>query len=162
MGRNDIKTIRKAGRKGKLNRKMVKEIGNLILAGNTIKDICKYLNISESSFFGWMERGRGDKEDDLSTIYVEFLESVEQNQAACVIRFVNLVSQAAKDDPRYALEYLKRHRREEWGDYKREDVQARVCVLDTNELKKLGEIESEIRRRVALLEEGSDGGTSDG
>lgn len=167
MASDNLISLRKAGRKGKLTRKMIKEIGTLILAGNTIRDICKHLNIAESTFYSWIERGNREKKEyeseSVSTvsIYVELVETVDQNQASCVIRYVNLISMAAKDDPKYALEYLKRHRREEWGDYRKEEVQGAIDVKGMEILMELGDKEREIRRRLKELDETSDGGTTD-
>ena len=60
-----------------------------------------------------MDKGRNGK----AKTYVEFLEAVSKASAECAINFTRVIqTAAAKGDWKAAETWLKRRRREDWGD----------------------------------------------
>jgi len=78
-----------------------------------------------------------------------FKDAVEEAEAKCEVNFTLVVSKYAKDDPKYALEWLKRMRRSQWGDNVQHGADARfrefmANLLRANEIGDAGG-ESELR-----------------
>ena len=88
-------------------------IVDAILHGATYKDASEAAGIEYNTFNEWMKKGADAK----SGAYREFNEAVGIANAQCAVNFSRVIqSAAAKGDAKYALEWLKRRRRAEWGD----------------------------------------------
>ena len=88
-------------------------IVDAILHGATYKDASEAAGIEYNTFNEWMKKGADAK----SGAYREFNEAVGIANAQCAVNFTRIIqSAAAKGDAKYALEWLKRRRRAEWGD----------------------------------------------
>ena len=100
-------------RPSKLTPETQSTIVDAILHGATYKDAAEAAGVSYASFNAWMDEGRNAK----SGKFLKFLEAVEIANAQCAVNFSRVIqSAAAKGDAKYALEWLKRRRRAEWGD----------------------------------------------
>jgi hypothetical protein len=100
---------------------IVKNIGN----GATFVDASGAVGIDYASFNNWMKRGETEKKG----IYFEFFQACKAAQASARLKFTLVISKAASEgDWRAALEYLKRHDPENWGDKSSVDVKAEVSV----------------------------------
>ena len=69
---------------------------------------CKYAGISEATFYGWLSRGRQEKD----SIYVEFLESIKRAEGKSALRNLAIVQKAASDGSWQAACWLleRRHK----------------------------------------------------
>lgn len=88
-------------------------IVDAILHGATYKDSAEAAGVEYNTFNEWMKKGAEAK----SGAYREFNEAVSKANAECAVNFTRIIqSNAAKGDWKAALEWLKRRRRNEWGD----------------------------------------------
>lgn len=88
---------------------IVKDIGN----GVTFVDAAGAAGIEYTTFRDWMKRG----EVETKGIYYNFYHACKAAQAQARKRFTLVIAKAASEgDWRAALEYLKRHDPENWGD----------------------------------------------
>ena len=100
-------------RPSKLTPETQSTIVDAILHGATYKDAAEAAGVSYASFNAWMDEGRNAK----SGKFLKFLEAVEIANAKCAVNFTRVIqSAAAKGDAKFALEWLKRRRRADWGD----------------------------------------------
>ncbi len=88
-------------------------IVDAILHGATYKDAAEAAGVEYNTFNEWMKKGADAK----TGAYREFNEAVGVANAQCAVNFTRVIqSAAAKGDAKFALEWLKRRRRAEWGD----------------------------------------------
>lgn len=73
-------------------------------AGCNRKDAAGSVGVSEDTFARWLAR------------YADFADQVALAESCAAVRMTTLVTQAATTEWKAALEWLKRRRREEWGD----------------------------------------------
>lgn len=100
-------------RPSKLTHEAQTAIVDAILHGCTYKDAAEAAGVWYTTFNGWMEKGREAK----SGQYHEFYEAVSAANAQCAANFTRIIqTAAAKGDWKAALEWLRRRRRDEWGD----------------------------------------------
>lgn len=84
-----------------------------ILYGSTYRDAAESAGVDYNTFNEWRKKG----EDAKSGQYHEFNEAVTVANATCARNMVRIIqSAAAKGDWKAALEWLKRRRRDDWGD----------------------------------------------
>ena len=67
----------RAGRKGLLTPETLQNITNLISGGTLAVDACQAVDIGPSTFYAWLEKGRGQRRGR----YREFLDAVTKAQA---------------------------------------------------------------------------------
>lgn len=80
-----------------------------------LKDAAEYVGIARSSVYNWIERGEleenrldlGEEATPSEEKYVEFLDTIRRSQAFANITDMNVIGQAAKDDPVWAEKRLK-------------------------------------------------------
>ena len=100
-------------RPSKLTPEAQTAIVDAVLHGCTYKDAAEAAGIDYNTFNEWMKKGAAGK----SGAYREFNEAVSIANAQCAVNFTRIIqTAAAKGDAKYALEWLKRRRRSEWGD----------------------------------------------
>lgn len=88
-------------------------IVDAILHGATYKDAAEAAGVEYNTFNEWMKKGVDSK----SGAYREFNEAVGVANAQCAVNFTRVIqTAAAKGDAKFALEWLKRRRRADWGD----------------------------------------------
>jgi len=100
-------------RPSKLTPEAQAAIVDAVLHGCTYKDAAEAAGVDYNTFNEWMKKGAEGK----SGTYREFNEAVSKANAECAVNFTRVIqTAAAKGDAKYALEWLKRRRRSEWGD----------------------------------------------
>lgn len=109
------------------------ELINLIVLGLPVSKAVAMVNISESTFYGWMSRGMVER-DRLATIqgakakpeerlYLEFLESLTRARAEAIAKKVAVISSAASQgDWKASAWWLERQVPEDFGRVERQEV----------------------------------------
>lgn len=111
----------KRGRKTKLTPELQEEICKYIKQGNYAKTACLLCNISEATYYNWLERGKTSK----SGKYVEFLESIKKAEKFADAYFVQIIRKAAEKHPMNwtaAAWLLERRSPQEWGNKEELDI----------------------------------------
>jgi transposase len=104
---------RDVARPSKLTPEAQAAIVDAVLHGCTYKDAAEAAGVWYTTFNDWMQKGAEAK----SGQFHEFYEAVSKANAECAVNFTRVIqTAAAKGDAKYALEWLKRRRRAEWGD----------------------------------------------
>jgi hypothetical protein len=104
------------GRETKLTPTVHKEIVKLIEGGNYTKTACAACGISEAVFYHWESKGRIAKEKgEKDSIYLKFLESIEEAKAKAAVRNVHIINKAALADAKHAEWWLERTDWKNWG-----------------------------------------------
>ena len=94
---------------------IVRDIGN----GVTFVDAAGAAGVDRLTLNAWMKRGAAEGKG----IYYNFYNACEAAKAAARKKFTLVISKAASEgDWRAALEYLKRHDPENWGDKSQSDI----------------------------------------
>lgn len=110
---------RKVGRPSKFYPDVAKAIIDNLSIGATYKDASEAAGVSYYTFLNWLEKGEKAK----SGKYYEFFKAVERAKATARLNYTKTIAgAAAKGDWRAALEYLKRHDPESWGDSSKLDL----------------------------------------
>lgn len=88
-------------------------IVDAILHGATYKDASEAAGVIYNTFNEWMKKGEEAKTGQ----YREFKDAVDVANAQCAVNFTRVIqSKAALGDWKAAEAWLKRRRREDWGD----------------------------------------------
>ena len=97
----------------KLTPEAQEQIVDAILHGATYRDAAEASGVVYDTFNNWMLRGKDAKRGK----YFEFFEAVSVANAQCAVNFTRVIqSKAALGDWKAAEAWLKRRRREDWGD----------------------------------------------
>lgn len=100
-------------RPSKLTKEIIELIAGSVLYGCSYQDSCEAVGIDYTTFRKWMQKGENSRSGD----YFELFDKVTKANAQCAVNFTRVIqTAAAKGDAKYALEWLKRRRRAEWGD----------------------------------------------
>ena len=94
----------KGGRPTKITPIIVKKLEEAYLFDCTDKEACFYADISPAALYMYQKR------------HPEFIERKESLKLNTGIKARKVFSEHAAKDPRYALDYLKKKRRDEYGD----------------------------------------------
>ncbi len=142
----------------KLNEDLHERITQYVRAGLFLKDAAALSEVAESTVYLWIERGQieesrvesGEPPDEDEQKYLEFSEAIERARAYANALDMNAVSQAAQNDPRWALERMKlrnpRWFRQEVGlEIKRPSAEE---LADRRRAEKLRKATNEIRGGV--------------
>jgi transposase len=98
---------RTAGRKTKRTPEVEKAITDALRVGASRKDAAAAAGVSERTFYEWMGH------------FPQFSQAVTRAEGQCAARMTARIYQEAtaeRGDWKAALEWLKRRRRDEWGD----------------------------------------------
>lgn len=102
-------------RKSKLTKKFISEFADLIEAGNFACWACKYMNVSDTIFYRWLDEGAKEKKAGLSTMKVAFVDAIEKAKANAQIENVKLITEGAKKNPYWASWWLERTDPKNWN-----------------------------------------------
>ena len=114
-------------RPSRLTPERSQRIAELVAAGNNVDTAAAAAGISEATFYGWMARGRAERDRLASSkrakpkateeMYLQFLEAVEKARAEAEARLVLLISKAAQEPRTWqaAAWLLERRTPEKWG-----------------------------------------------
>lgn len=87
-----------AGRKLKLNKDIIKKAGALINLGAYDYSVYTSLHLSKSAYYEWLKQGEEDRDNGKSSIFVEFLDTIESARANSEHRILNVVVVQALGD----------------------------------------------------------------
>ena len=80
------------------------QIATLLRAGCTRKDAAGSVGVNYTTFLSWLTR------------FPSFASLTESAESYAAVKMTTIVTKAADTDWKAALEWLKRRRRDEWGD----------------------------------------------
>ena len=80
------------------------QIATLLRSGCTRKDAVGSVGVDYQTFLNWFERNSS------------FSSLVGSAESFAAVKMTTILTKAAEQDAKYALEWLKRRRRDEWGD----------------------------------------------
>lgn len=102
-----------AGRRSKLNKKLITEAAGLLRAGNYAETAAACVGISQATWYNWLKDAREqDKPDPLK---VEFLEAVEKATAEAERKYVKVIEKATARNWQAAAWWLERRMPDKWG-----------------------------------------------
>jgi hypothetical protein len=125
-------TKKTAGRPTSLTTDAQERILEAIKAGNYNETAAKYAGIAVSTFYGWMERGRrerdriaalGGEPDAKEVTFLDFMEAVEKAEAESEVRDVAIIARAAATGTWQAAAWrLERKHPRKYGRFDRSEV----------------------------------------
>lgn len=83
------------GRPSKLTTEKIEQICNWLHAGYFVEDAARMANISKSTFYNWMDKAKDDRDNEIESIYTEFLDSIEHARAQAEGIFLASIRNAA-------------------------------------------------------------------
>lgn len=102
---------RSRGRPSKLTAELIEKVASIVRAGNYLDTAARFCGVSRVSFHEWMKRGHAQKRG----IYREFLNAMEEAQAAADVRDHLRITKASEKDWRAAVEHLKLRNQSRYG-----------------------------------------------
>ena len=91
------------GRPTKLNKEIIKLIGNMAENGCDNRTICNILGIGEPTFYNWIEQANSDKP---KKIYTDFFKALSRSQGIQKQKAIKTVMQAIENGDWHAAKYL--------------------------------------------------------
>jgi hypothetical protein len=145
----------KSGAKLRLTPDLMKEIEQLIIAGNYAGVACAAVGISEASYYLWLQKGREDKKNGvIDSIYYEFLDTIKKAEAIAESNAVIRVDKSARSgNVESAKWFLERKFYKRWGKNDKTehtikgglDLKINFAALSDEELDKLNkDLEKEL------------------
>ena len=98
------------GRKFKLNDQIILLLEQAIQNNMTIKLACQHANISEASYFAWMNRGREEE----NTIFSKFYIRIKKAESNSALMNLALIQKSAKEGTWQAAAWLLERRHKEY------------------------------------------------
>jgi len=83
------------GRPSKLTTEKIEQICTWLHAGYFVEDAARMANISKSTFYNWMDKAKDDRDNEIESIYTEFLDSIEHARAQAEGIFLASIRNAA-------------------------------------------------------------------
>ena len=116
--------MKKTGRKTRLEiqPKLLEELCEILLSGNTIRTACQTMGLSESTFHDYIRRG-DPSQPAHEPRFAQFSQAITRARAEGKRELVRLVAKAAKEDWRAAAFLLERSWPEEYGRRAPEEVE---------------------------------------
>jgi transposase len=133
------KTKRKAKKRGArtlISRERIQKISGLIRAGNYADVAAQASGISESSFYGWLERGQKEldrlieletktgkaaKPRESEALFLEFLEEIRLSNSEIEVEVVGKVIKGL-DDPDVAMRFLGLRFKKRWSKLQKHEL----------------------------------------
>lgn len=103
------------GRESKLTLERQEEIAQAIENGKSMTSASRMAGITPRTFINWMDLGREEVEGP----YSDFFQRITRAKGHGENFWVNLLEEAARDDPATIMAILKTQYKESWGDVKR-------------------------------------------
>lgn|SRR5574343_915852 len=108
---SDEKPKRGRGRPPKLTPELIERVASIVRTGNYLDTAARFCGVSRVSFHEWMKRGHSQKRG----IYRDFLNAMEEAQAAADVRDHAYITKAAAKDWRAAVEHLRLRNQARYG-----------------------------------------------
>jgi hypothetical protein len=100
----------------KLNKELIEKAHNLISEGHYAVVVCTYLGIAETSFYNWCRKGKEDFENGKNSIYVQFLQSINEAEAKAEMLHLQNIAKSANDGTWQASAWLlERKHKNRWS-----------------------------------------------
>ena len=113
----------------KLTKEIIKTASNYRALGTPIKTICDAIDIDESTWFDWYNKGEKLKDD--RTLYTQFSKSVKKAKADMIARNLQKIDKASDDGIWQAAAWkLERLDPENFGKKDRRDANDNEAVRD--------------------------------
>lgn len=142
-----------AGRKSKITSEVIKRICEIISVGNYANIACQSVNISEQTYYTWLQRGRAEKEriekleaqglDILPSkegIYLEFLDAVKKAESDAEVMAVMHIRTAMPNQWQAAAWYLERKFPDRYG-RREKNINYNIDATDKIDLSSLSDEE---------------------
>ncbi len=122
----------------KLSRDLIGKISELLEKGYYVKDITDYLEINESTYYYWQNQAKElgkqieaeeIKKKDLTEyqlLLMEFFKSVKKAASKAIMKNVDIIQKAAKDQWQAAAWYLERRDYKNWGRKEKHEIQGNL------------------------------------
>ena len=78
-----------------LNQDKIDNICTWLHAGYFVEDAARMAKIPKSTFYNWVEKGKADREAEIDSIHVEFLDAIEIARAQAEGIFLGSIRNAA-------------------------------------------------------------------
>jgi hypothetical protein len=86
--------MRKNNILARVDSKKLKEVCDLIEAGNFATTACLALGVSKATFYHWQNLGEKHREENKKTMYVDFLDAIEKASAKAEAKHVANIAKA--------------------------------------------------------------------
>ena len=115
----------------KLTSDVQEKIVQALGAGNYQEAAASFAGISKATFFAWLDRGRiertrleeGEKPRKAESIYLDFVDAVENARAQAQVRHVANITKAGADGTWQASAWwLERSYPQQWGRFNRTEI----------------------------------------
>ena len=83
------------GRPTTLNQDKIDAVCTWLHAGYFVEDAARMAKIPKSTFYNWLDKGKADREAEVDSIYVEFLDAIEVARAQAEGIFLGSIRNAA-------------------------------------------------------------------
>lgn len=101
----------KMGRPTKLTPELIEKMARVVSVGNYLDTAARYVGIDKVTFHAWMKRGHAQKRG----IFRDFLNAMEEAQAAADVRDHAYIAKASERDWRAAIEHLRLRNQARYG-----------------------------------------------
>lgn len=99
------------GRPTKLTPELIQRVAAVVRAGNYLDTAARFCGIDKVTLWAWMKRGHAQKHG----LHRDFLNALEEAQAAADVRDHALIAKAAERDWRAAVEHLRLRNQARYG-----------------------------------------------
>lgn len=100
----------------KLDAELIERAHKLISEGHYAVTVCAYLGIVEKTYYNWINRAKDDLEKNKNSIYVQFLQSINEAEAKAEMRHLqNIVKASADGTWQASAWYLERKHKAKWS-----------------------------------------------
>ena len=112
------------GRPVKITEELIKQICDVVRAGNYIETAAAFNGLSKSTLYDWMKRGARERQRIEGTnrkplkkeeLFMAFSDAIEKAMAEAEIRDVMRIGEASKSDWKAAAWRLERKNPQKWG-----------------------------------------------
>lgn len=102
----------KVGRKPKLTKEMIKNLGDALQAGNYIETACDYAGINRATLYRWLQEA---EQTGAKPLLRELSDTVRTKRAEAEMRNVLRIQKAADDSWQAAAWWLERSQPKKWS-----------------------------------------------
>ena len=139
----------------KLNDSMIEALSTVIAKGNYYITACKLCEISEPTFYGWINQAELDDANGLTeeeSIYIRLVKSLKKAEAQAEASFLAVVEDSAQVKKEWlpAMTFLERRHPERWG---RKDRTQQGVNVNINIEKALIDASGKMEEALARLSE---------
>jgi len=86
---------KKTGRPSKLTAELIENIQNWLRMGYFVEDAARMAGVHKATLYRWLEQGREDRDNDVSSLYADFCDAMEKSRAEAEGMYLNSIKTAA-------------------------------------------------------------------